>query len=142
MKLVKQNPQRSLIDFFFDDVPTREFFHTPNMGKVIPAANIVENENGWRVEIAAPGFNKENIKVELKDQTLSISAEVKSETEETRENYRRREFSTRSFQRNFVLPETANTEAIEGQYTDGILTVKIPKREAELSKAAKQISLK
>jgi len=141
MKLVKQNPQRSLIDFFFDDVPTREFFQFPTQRQV-PAANIRETEQAWHVELSAPGFAKENIKVELVENALRISGEVKTENEETRKNYRRREFVAQNFERRFVLPETANTEAMEAQYQDGILTVDIPKQETALNKAPKQISLK
>jgi HSP20 family protein len=142
MKVARRSPQRSLIDFFFDDAPTREMFQFPNANREVPRANILENKKEWKVELLAPGFSKENVKVELEENMLRISAEVKTEKEESRENYRRREFFTQNFERKFVLPETADTEKIEAEYKDGILTVNIPKQETTVSKTPKQISLK
>ncbi len=105
-----------------------------NLMSQVPLANIQENETTHSIELAVPGLKKEDIKIELKDNKLTISANVKKE--ETTENERsvRKEFSYHSFKRSFNLPKLVDTEKIEAKNENGLLTVLIPKKEEEIKK--------
>ncbi len=106
----------------------------------LPKVNIKENEDGFVVEIAAPGMKKEDFHILLDKDILTISSEKNEETDESN-NYLRREFDYQSFQREFTLPETADGEKIKGTYRDGILIINIPKKEEAKPKPAKTISI-
>ena len=95
----------------------------------VPAVNIIENENGFRVEVAAPGLSKEDFKLNLEHNSLTISAHKEHKNEETAEKFTRKEFSFQSFSRAFTLPNSVNSEQIQATYVDGILKVELPKRE-------------
>lgn len=95
----------------------------------VPAVNIVEGESGFRLEVAAPGLKKEDFKINLENNVLSISAQKEQKTEETTEKYTRKEFSFNSFRRSFTLPNTIDGEKIAATYTDGVLNVELPKKE-------------
>jgi HSP20 family protein len=110
-------------------------------GITVPAVNIKETENNYLVEMASPGMKKEDFKINLEDDVLSISAEMKSEHEETGTQYTRKEFSFSSFKREFTLPETADTDDITANYFDGILTITIAKKEEAKPKPAKLIEI-
>ena len=87
----------------------------------LPKVNIKENDNGFVVEIAAPGMKKEDFNILLDKDLLTISSEKNEETDDS-STYLRREFDYQSFQREFTLPDTADGEKIKGAYRDGILT--------------------
>ncbi|AYQ34484.1 Hsp20/alpha crystallin family protein [Runella sp. SP2] len=95
----------------------------------VPAVNIVEGESGFRLEVAAPGLKKEDFKINLENNVLSISAQKEQKSEETTEKYTRKEFSFNSFRRSFTLPNTIDGEKIAATYTDGVLNVELPKKE-------------
>lgn len=95
----------------------------------VPAVNIVEGESGFRLEVAAPGLKKEDFKINLENNVLSISAQKEQKSEETTEKYTRKEFSFNSFRRSFTLPNTIDGEKIAATYTDGVLHVELPKKE-------------
>ena len=94
----------------------------------VPAANVLESANGYAIEIAAPGMQKEDFKISLEKDMLSISAEKKSENNEDSPKFTRREFSYSSFKRSFNLPEVADKENIKAEYSNGILTLTIDKK--------------
>ncbi|HQU59034.1 MAG TPA: Hsp20/alpha crystallin family protein, partial [Saprospiraceae bacterium] len=97
----------------------------------IPAVNIIESNDGFTVEMAAPGMNKKDFQIELENEILKISSqkEVKQEIKED-DRYTRREFSYQSFQRTFHLPKSVVDDSkIKAKYEDGVLRVMIPKRE-------------
>ncbi len=96
---------------------------------VIPSVNIIEGKESFKIELAAPGLAKEDFKIKVEENVLSISCEKKRNEERTEENYTRQEFSYNSFTRSFTLPETVNSEKIGAEYKDGILTVSLPKKE-------------
>jgi len=108
----------------------------------IPAVNILENEESFVIEVAAPGMEKENFTVNLDGDRLLISSELKKENSENEANYSRREFSYQSFQRSFTIPEgTVDGEKIMAKYTDGILKVTLPKKEEIKPKPARRIDI-
>jgi HSP20 family protein len=95
----------------------------------VPAVNIIEGENGFRLEVAAPGLTKEDFKINLESNVLTISAQKEQKSEETNEKYKRKEFSFNSFRRSFTLPNTIDGEKIAASYTDGVLNIELPKKE-------------
>ena len=103
--------------------------------------NISESENNYHVELAAPGLKKEDFKLNLERNQLSISVEQSANQEDNQKNYSKREYSYSSFVRSFTLPETADHAQIEANYTDGILKIDIAKRE-EAKAVRRQIEIK
>jgi HSP20 family protein len=106
----------------------------------IPAVNVKENENAFQIEVAAPGLKKEDFKLSLHENRLTISAKQEENKEEKTEKYSRQEFNYSSFQRTFTLPKNVDGEKIDASYTDGILHVGLPKKE-ELKPAVKEIAV-
>jgi HSP20 family protein len=133
MNLIRWNQQPMLSDFF-DDME-RRFFYPFKYEGFMPAANIIENEKSFNIEIAAPGMKKEDFKLKLENNVLTISSEKESENSEETTNYTRKEFMYGSFSRSFTLPKIVETENIKASYDDGILKIEIPKKdEARISK--------
>jgi HSP20 family protein len=124
-------------DFFKDDL----FQLIPDRTSSEPALNIKENEKSYVLELAVPGIDRKDLKIDINDDVLTISSETKNEKEENRDGYRRKEFSYSSFCRSFYIPENANTEKIEASYKDGVLTVGIPKQEEEKTKITRQVNI-
>ena len=127
MSLVKfSNQFPSIFDRFFEndlfDWSSRNFSST---NTTLPSVNIKESEEGFEVEMAAPGLSKKDFKIELNNDQLTISSEkeVEKETKE-KEQFTRREFSYQSFQRSFTVAETAvDAEKIKANYKEGILFI-------------------
>lgn len=110
--------------------------------KSFPAVNISEDDQGFVVEVIAPGFQKENFTVNVEDDILTISAETKTETASPNNSrqYNRQEYSYNSFSRSFQLPDNAKDDSITASYSDGILKLQIPKSKHQV-KATKQITV-
>ena len=141
MKFQDQFP--SMFNRFFEndlfDWSTRNFSNT---NTTLPSVNIREDENGFEVDMAAPGFEKKDFKIELLNNLLTISSEKKVETE-TKEGqqFTRQEFSYQTFSRSFTLPNTVEGEKIQAKYENGILKVAIPKKEEDKPRPVKQIEI-
>ena len=126
-----------LINDLFENVVS-----TPDPKRAtVPAVNIVETDENYRLEVAAPGLKKEDFKVSLENDILTISTEKKSEAVEKNEKYTRKEFSYSSFLRSFTLPEIVNTESINATYEHGIMTLVLPKKEEAKPKAPREIKI-
>jgi len=107
-----------------------------------PALNIIEKDNGFRIELAAPGMEKENIKVDInKENQLVISAEKKAESEEKKERYLRKEFAYSQFVKTLTLPDDVDKEAISAKHEHGILFVDIPRKVKPVNEETKAISI-
>lgn len=107
----------------------------------MPAVNIRENDKNFTLELAVPGMDKKDLKIDINEDVLTISSETKNETEESSDGYKRKEFSYSSFCRSFYLPENVNKEKIGASYKDGILSVELPKNDEEKAKLTKQIKI-
>lgn len=108
----------------------------------LPAVNVKENENEFVIDVAAPGMEKKDFKINFHNNVLTISSEKKDEKEQKNESYTRREFSYQSFQRSFTVAENAvESEKIEASYKDGILEIKLPKREEIKPKPLREIKI-
>lgn len=138
MSIVRWNPMvaptfRSLVEDFFGD---SDFLNFKDKN-LVPAVNIKEMEAEFEIELAVPGMTKEDIKVEVLDGVLTISAEKNDKKEEKTKKYTRREFSYNKFSRSFTLPENVDTEAVKANYADGVLHLTIPKTVKSLPEAKK-----
>lgn len=109
--------------------------------KTAPAANIIEDEASFKIELAIPGFKKEDLKIEVRENTLKVWAEKEENKEEKTETYLRKEFGFEAFSRSFRLPKTVETDAIAASYDHGVLTLSIPKKEEAKPKEPKLISV-
>ena len=107
----------------------------------MPAVNIKEDEKNFTLQLAVPGIDKKELKIDINEDVLTVSSETKNETEESRDGYKRKEFSYASFCRSFYIPENVNIEKIGASYKDGILTVELPKQEEEKNKITRQVEI-
>jgi len=133
--------RRSYRPFFMPSIFEDDMFPTVSGGANIskPAVNIKEDEKKYSLELAVPGIDKKDLKIEVNEDILTISMEQKQEKEEEVQGYKRREFSYSSFCRSFYLPDDTNRDKIDASYKDGVLTVDLLKTEekAKLSKVVK-----
>ena len=134
----------SMFDKFFEgnlmDWNSQNF---AGINSTLPAVNVLENENEFKIDVAAPGLEKKDFKLNYDNGRLTISSEKKDEKEEKNgESVTRREFSYQSFRRSFSVPESVvNAEKISAKYDNGILHVILPKREEVKPKPAKEIRI-
>ncbi|MEM6801233.1 MAG: Hsp20/alpha crystallin family protein [Bacteroidota bacterium] len=127
-----------LNDIFNDDF----FTQRPVEGK-LPAVNIKQSETDYSLELAIPGLSKEDIKISVDKDILTISAEIEQQEEGKEESgrYTRKEFSYHSFKRSFTLPKTIDSDKIGAKVEHGILFLHLPKREEALPKPVRQIEV-
>lgn len=143
MTLIKHKPWSQ----FFADPAFTDFSEFPSIferkgDEMFPAINIIENEKNFEVEMAVPGFKKEDFKVDIDKSRLIISAETKKEIEKEEKNYKRREFSYNSFKRAFALPENVDEDSVDAVYKDGVLHLKVSKKKLEEKVTTRQINVK
>jgi HSP20 family protein len=149
MTLVKRNGSLlSPLPTLFDDFFNRDLFNWGNSNfsdtnTTIPAVNIKETAENYEVEVAAPGMTKNDFKVELDGNMLTISSEKMNEREDRPdERYSRKEFSYQSFQRTFTLQkDVVDMDKIEAKYENGLLHLMIPKKEEAKQKPPKLIQI-
>jgi len=145
MTLVKFNPEKknsSLLPGFndiFESVLGDTFFTDRRLSSV-PAVNISESNEAYHIELAAPGLRKEDFKVSVERDVLSISTAQRSENNSEGKTYNRREYNYSAFTRVFTLPESADVDRIGASYTDGILKLDLPKKE-EAKAVSRQIEI-
>ena len=122
-KYENQNWIPSIFNVFFDN----EWIVKPNFST--PAINVIENEKDYKVEVAAPGMNKEDFNIHLNEnQELVITVEKNTQNEQKEEKkYLRREFSYTKFQQAFQLPDNVDKEKIGAKVENGVLEITLPK---------------
>lgn len=142
-KIVKRNNAgnvpawSSFIDELFND--NLSDIKVKNTSK--PKVNIKESNVAYTLEMAVPGYSKTDFVLDVVNDELSISADIKTSKEEEVKKYTRREFGIDSFKRTFTLPETVDADGINASYAEGILNVEIPKKEEEKPKAPRTIEI-
>ncbi|MBX7094499.1 MAG: Hsp20/alpha crystallin family protein [Flavobacteriales bacterium] len=147
MSLIRKYNSFPFFPSVFDDELTRSMSKWPgtmHYSASIPAVNITETENQFQIEVAAPGMNKEDFKVELENNILTISSdkEEKKEVSDEKGKFTRKEFSYHSFTRSFSIPEKLIEQSkISGKYENGILQILLPKKEHQIEKPNKQIQI-
>ncbi|WP_289054426.1 Hsp20/alpha crystallin family protein [Carboxylicivirga marina] len=112
-----------------------------NVGISVPAVNVNEDENQFNIEVAAPGMEKKDFKLDLNHNVLTISSEKMEKKESDNKKITRREFSYTSFNRSFTLPNSVQEDGIKASYKDGILNISIPKKEEAKEKGPKHIEI-
>ena len=149
MALVKSNNSYySAIPSLIDSIFSRNWLDWSNnnysdTNTTVPAVNVRENDDEYIIEVAAPGMKKDDFRVNLDNNELTITSEHKEEKkDEKKGQYSRREFSYQSFCRTFTLPENlVNGDKISAKYEDGILWLKLPKKEEAKPKPAREIKI-
>jgi HSP20 family protein len=108
----------------------------------LPAVNVKENDEAFEIEVAAPGMTRNDFRISLENNLLTISSERKEEKKEEEGRFTRREFSYQSFQRSFTVPESlVEGDKISAKYCEGILCITLPKKEEVKPKPAREISI-
>jgi HSP20 family protein len=134
MELVRWEPFAGLsnIHSMFNDLFDENFgrqWSRPDSGKWYPAVDVLKSKDAYMIRAELPGMKREDISLEVKDGTLTLSGERKSEKPAEGVEYRRVERVNAKFWRSFTLPETVKHDAIEATYKDGVLEVRVPKAE-------------
>ena len=124
-------------DLLENDFPA---FRPFGNGTGLPAVNISENDKNFHLELSIPGFSKEEIELAIDQDTLNVSGEKKTTSEQEEKRYSRKEFSYQNFKRSFTLPENIDQEKIAARFEHGILLIELPKKETEI-KSARKIEL-
>ena len=142
--LTKSTAVPTLFDDFFK--PWNEWFDESRFfGRVMtmPSVNITENANHYNVSLAAPGLKKDDFKIDVDGNMLTISSEKEKKKEEKDERVTRKEYSYSSFSRSFTLPEDVKQDAIDAKYEDGVLNIRLPRKEnGKKAAASKRIAVK
>ncbi|MCC6370627.1 MAG: Hsp20/alpha crystallin family protein [Bacteroidia bacterium] len=105
----------------------------------MPWVNIKERTGDYNIDLAVPGMDKKDFKVEVENDLLTISGESKEEINEENEKLTRREFHYGTFKRSFTLPETSDAEKISATYNNGVLTILVAKKELAKANPKKEI---
>ncbi len=126
----------NIIEKFF-----RDDFFTPEFSGSVPPVNISETEKSYRIEMSVPGFNKDQIKVEVEDGNLVISGTYAAEKEEKEMRYLRKEFSGGAFRRSFSLDDSVDTGKITAKYESGMLIIEIAKKDPGKNSSVREIKI-
>jgi HSP20 family protein len=130
-------------NFFSKDLSDWGMSNFSSTDTTLPAVNVKESDEAFEIEVAAPGMSKDDFKVSLENNILTISSEKEEERkQEEKGRYTRREFSYQSFQRSFTLPELmVEGDKISAKYSEGVLSIHLPKKEEVKPKPAREISI-
>jgi HSP20 family protein len=136
--------RKSFVPGFVDEFFGRDFlsdFFDDKTGISMPAVNILETKDDFKLEIAAPGLTKKDYRIQVENNVLTISSEKEEKQEEKESHFMRREFSYSAFTRSFTLPMTVAADQISASHSEGILTIIIPKKEEAKEKPAREIKI-
>jgi len=134
--------RRSFRPFYMPSLFNDDFFPVLSSNATsMPAVNIKEDDKKYTLELAVPGIDRKDLKIDINEDVLTISSETRNEAEENKDGYKRKEFSYSSFCRSFQIPDNVNQDKIEANYKDGILTVGLPKVEEEKNKITRQVKI-
>ncbi len=135
--------------FVFEDYfkPWNEWFDNGNTnlwGRAMnmPAVNVTEHKDEFMIELAVPGMKKDDFKIDVEGNMLTISSEKEETKEEKEKMFTRKEYNYSSFSRSFTLPDEINREKIDAKYENGILKIALPRKEEAKKLTAKQIAVK
>ncbi len=137
----RRSSMPSIVDEFFGKDMLANLFDDYQTGISVPAVNVIEGKDDFRIEVAAPGLDKNDFSIDVKNNVLFISCEKEKRDEQKDEKIMRREFSYGSFSRSFSLPNSVNSEKISAKHRDGVLNIYIPKKEEAKEKPPKKIDI-
>lgn len=146
MSLVKSNQKEDLFpsllsDFFDNNRFLGNRFFEREFDSSLPAVNIKEDDQQFDIEFAAPGFSKNDFKIDVENDVMTVSSEKEEDKSEENKRFTRREFSYNAFSRSFTLPQSVNADKIDAKYTDGVLHLQVPKKEEAKTHPKKQIKV-
>jgi HSP20 family protein len=148
MSIIKRNSSFPAMNSIFDDLFHKDLINwglvnNSTTNTTLPSVNIRETNDNFVVEMAAPGMTKEDFKIELDGNLLTISSEKEDRNEmKEGERYTRQEFSYQSFQRSFQLPkDVVDADKIQARYESGVLNLVIPKKEHAKQKPPRMIEI-
>lgn len=145
MTIVRRfNNQMPDISNIFDDFFGGDFYNAPAAtgNRSVPAVNVRETKDEYEIEVAAPGLEKKDFKVEVNNNVLTISCEKEESREEKEKGFTRREFSYTGFRRSFAIPRNeVDDSKIDAAYKDGILKLTLHKREEVKPKPSRMIEI-
>lgn len=143
MTVIKRNLNSPFFSDWMEDLFSGDVNPFPKFRvSTVPMVNVFETDISFRIELAAPGIKKEDIKISLENDVLKISADIENEIENEDEKCTKREYSFTSFSRSFTLPDTADKEKIDAISQEGILKITIMKKEEEIVKPPRKIVIK
>lgn len=135
---------RNFVPANWEDFYNDNFFNVKNTaakGNASPAVNVVEDETGFSIEVAAPGIAQDNFNIDVENDLLTISAEKQENKEVAEQKYLRKEFSFNAFKRSFQLPDTIDIANIRAKYEAGILSLELPKKAEVVENAHRRIKV-
>jgi HSP20 family protein len=136
--ITRRNYKPFLWSSLFDD----DFFPVVSgRNTSMPAVNIREDEKKFSLDLAIPGIDKKDLKIEINEDVITISSEHSEEKVDNHDDFKRREFSYSTFCRSFYLPENVSKDKIEANYKDGILSVVLPKDQEEKAKLTREVKI-
>ncbi len=138
---MQKRPTGGFLDGFFGNGFMHPAFQDRVNNGTLPAVNVAETATGFRIEVAAPGLEKNDFKIALDKDILTIKVEKTQSEEEVADKFVRREFNYTTFERSFQLPKTIDQEKIDAKYEGGVLHLSLPKREEALEKPTREISI-
>jgi HSP20 family protein len=142
MTTVKFNqPAFKTLDMFLDNLLTDLPVSNRNNSINFPAVNIIESKDDYQLQFNVPGRNKEDFKITVDKNSLTVSFEKKEESKDENKQFIKREFVLQSFKRSFTLDEKINADDINAKYENGILSLTLPKIE-EVKVLPKEIAVK
>lgn len=140
----KSERRPTLFDDFFR--PLNQWFDNGGglweRAMTVPPVNITESKDAYQVSLAVPGMKKEDFKIGMDGNILTISSEKEETKEEKDKKFTRKEYSYSAFSRSFTLPDEINKEKIEAKYENGVLMLSLPRKEETQTKSATQIAVK
>ena len=140
MSLVKRN--NVIVPSIFNEFLRPDWFGgLDSYTNSVPAVNVKHSDTGFTLELALPGFKKDDVNIEVDKNVLTVSSEIETKEENTEGGYTRREFRTAAFKRAFTLPKSVDEAQIKANFEDGILRLELPKKEAALPKPKRLIEI-
>lgn len=138
---INKNYSPAYWDDFFNDRAFNKF-NNAQCNNTSPAVNVLEEDKEFKIEVAIPGLSRNDFRIEVEDDVLTISSEQKENKEDKKPNYTRREFSYHNFKRSFQLPDTIDQDQIQANHDVGVLSITLPKKDEVVQKAPKKIEVK
>jgi HSP20 family protein len=129
-------------DPFFRELETFPNLFEKESAELFPAVNVIDDEKRYIIELAVPGYSKEDFEIDIEDKFVIIKAEKEDKKESKEENYTRKEFSYNHFLRRFMLPDNVDENSIEAKFKDGLLKLKLDKKEISENSSMRKIDIK
>jgi HSP20 family protein len=145
MSLVRYNTMNDFVPVDFSNLIDRFFNESLSRTggaaySFVPKVDVLENDKAFEIHLAVPGVNKDDFKLDLNENRLTVTGERKFSVEQSEKNYRKIETQYGTFSRSFVLPDTIDSGSITARYNNGILEITLPKDEKKTLKTTIKVN--